>query len=176
MVGSRKTSLAAITGSVNSINVKAYEEGERGLPKRSVGTATVRLRGIDGDFNRHRVEERGGDLDRALLLLPLATIKQLNEEGWDEIAPGDLGENITTLGISYKEFVPGNIYRIGDYVEIEITEKCDPCGNLSLVPGVGTERVHEFVRTMIDRRGWYAKVLEEGQIKEGDEIAELYYD
>ena len=95
---------------------------------------------------------------------------------------GDLGENIITEWIPYESFVPGQRYRIGEGVEIEITKPCKACGNLAVLPYVGKERRQEFMsaltrkegdKLVFNRRGWYAKVIKEGRINKYDPIVEL---
>ncbi len=160
-----------MSGTIHQINIKPETPNERGLPKKPVETANVFYHGIDGDFNRYREEKCHGRLDKALLIMPLETLVQLNSEGWP-IKPGDIGENITTLGILYNDFSPNRNYKIGE-IEIRITEPCKPCGNLKILPYIGKERWPEFKQTMKGRRGWYAQVLKEGRINVGDEIVEI---
>ena len=144
---------------------------ERGLPKKKTETAFVLLNGIEGDFNRYRQEKCHGRLDRALLLMPLEMLAQLNNEGWP-IQPGDIGENITTEGIPYFDFSPNKKYKIGE-IEIKISEQCTPCGNLKILRYVGKEKWSEFKKVMNGRRGWYAAVTKEGRISPGDSINEI---
>jgi MOSC domain-containing protein YiiM len=49
-----------------------------------------------------------------------------------------------------------------------VTEACDPCDELYSLPYVGKEKGPAFVKTMMGRRGWYAKVLREGEIEPGN--------
>ncbi|MHA2028578.1 MAG: MOSC domain-containing protein [Candidatus Kariarchaeaceae archaeon] len=35
---------------------------------------------------------------------------------------------------------------------------------------MGEEKVNEFIKTMKNRRGWYAKVLKEGSVSKGEKI------
>jgi MOSC domain-containing protein YiiM len=109
-----------VHGNVFQINVKPETVGQRGLPKYPTERALVTSSGLDGDFNRWRHEEAHGDLAMAILLMPLETIEELQEEGWP-IKPGDIGENFTTEGIPYNSFAPGNHYEIGKAV-ITITK------------------------------------------------------
>lgn len=51
-----------------------------------------------------------------------------------------------------------------------ITRPCDPCSNLYLLPYVGERRGPEFMKTMLQRRGWYARVLTPGRVRRGDPI------
>ena len=88
------------------------------------------------------------------------------------MGPGHIGENITTEGLPYDSFAPGNKYRIGEVI-VQISKACPPCRYLHSVPYVGEEKGPEFVRTMSDRRGWYARVLQEGEIGQSDPIEML---
>ena len=156
---------------VYQINIKPEIAGERGLPKRSVESVIVSYSGIDGDFNRYRQEKHNGRQYWALLLMSFEMIGQLNQEGW-AITPGDIGENITTIGVPYGDFSPNKRYKVGE-IEIQISEPCTPCGNLKVLPYVGKERWPEFKKTMLGRRGWYAQVLKEGRISRGDLISKI---
>ena len=158
-------------GAVVGLHVKPEIPGERGLPKRPVSTLRVGPSGADGDFNRWREEERAGDGDYALLLYPVEMLDALNDEGWP-IRPGDLGENILTRGLPYAELAPPGQFEVGEAV-VEASKVCEPCDNLFLLPYVGKGRGPEFLKTMLDRRGWYARVLRPGTVRLGDSVRRL---
>lgn len=157
---------------VHAINIKLYSPGQRGIPKKSVGWARVTEAGVTGDFNRYRQEAKSGTLDRAVLLLPYETIQDLNAEGWP-VKPGDLGENITTIHKPYGSFACGQAYRIGTDAVVRVTEPCHPCNNLKFLDYIGDDRVDEFVRTLVGRRGWYASVISDGIVKRDDPLVRL---
>ncbi len=159
------------SGTVYQLNRKPELPEEHGLPKAPIEEARVTTKGLDGDFNRFRHEEKADDPGMALLIVPLETIEAFNREGWP-VRPGDLGENITSRGVAYDDFAPGRTFQIGA-VRIEVTKPCTPCTNLFLLPYVGDARGPEFLRVTLDRRGWYARVLEEGRIRVGDTIRRL---
>ena len=143
-------------GTVYQLNHKPQTPGERGLPKHPVLAALVTKKGMDGNYNNYRQETNNGDPNKALLLLPLQTIEDLNDDSWYSgwpVRPGDLGENITTLGISYNSFQPKKLYKIGEAL-ISITEEAQPCINLAVLPYVGNKNITEFMRSLKDRRGW----------------------
>ena len=153
---------------IHQINRKPQTSDERGIPKVPVYEVAVMANGIEGDFNRYRHEKKKDSPNMALLIMPLETIQELNEEGWP-IEPGDIGENITTVGIEYKDLRMRKRFRLGK-VEIEITTEVTPCTNLFVLPYVGREKGPAFIKTMLNRRGWYARVLKEGNITKGDII------
>lgn len=155
-------------GRVVGLHMKGPVVGERGLPKAATEELQIVRGGVVGDFNRFRHEERHDDPDMAILVIPRETIDQLNREGWP-VRPGDLGENITTEGLGYDAFRPGVRFRAGQAL-LEVSKACDPCDNLYLLPYVGAARGPEFLRTMLGRRGWFARVLHEGRARRGDSV------
>lgn len=146
-------------------------QGERGLPKLAVALAHVSYQGVEGDYNHYRKKWKFNTASRALLIYPKEMYQQLQIEGWSANL-GDLGENITTEEISYEYFLLKSIWNIGE-VQIKISEPCNPCKVLGLLEYVGEKRKVEFVKTLVNRRGWYAEVLKEGVIKKGDIIERI---
>jgi len=159
------------TGHVFQINRKSRTPGERGLPKIPVEDARLTAEGLDGDYNMYRHDVSKDDPAMAVLLMPLEMLEQLNREGWP-VRPGDIGENITSTGLPYDSFAPGYRFRVGD-AELEVTKPCTPCDNLYLLPYVGEARGPEFLKVMLDRRGWYLKVLRAGRVRRGDPIVRI---
>jgi MOSC domain-containing protein YiiM len=156
------------SGRVFALHRKPQIAGEHGLPKPTVPEAFISQAGLEGDYNRYRHEEKKDDPGMAVLLVPRETLDELQREGWP-VRPGDLGENITTEGIAYNDFVPGNRFRVGEVV-LEVSKACTPCDNLYLLPYVGPARGPEFLKVMLDRRGWYARVVREGRVRAGDPV------
>jgi len=167
----RPTSPAAVRGRVRSLHKKPETPGEHGLPKPTVREARISQAGLAGDFNRYRHEDQQDEPNQAVMLMPIEMIRTLNAEGWP-IQEGDIGENVTTEGIPYGEFRPGDRFRVGDAV-LEISKPCTPCTNLHLLPYVGDAKGPRFLNTMVDRRGWYASVVREGRVRTGDVIERL---
>ena len=164
----------SMKGSVYQLSVKPRTENERGLPKQEVSTAYLRAEGLEGDYNTYRnsILFQGNRMNRAVLMYPYEMLEQLQSEGWP-VAPGHLGENITSCGIPYDAFVLGQQYRIGPDAIIEVVEVCSPCRWLHVLPYVGKKNQKEFIATLINRRGWYARVIREGMLQKGDEIQPL---
>ena len=144
------------------INVKPNTANEHGIPKTSVISAILSKSGLEGDYNNYRTIKKSRNPDMAVLLFSIETIKELNKEGWP-IKPGDLGENFTLTGIPHSYFSPNQQYQIGESL-IEISFECDPCQNLSVLSYVGNTKINKFIKTLMHRRGWYARVLKEGLI------------
>ena len=157
--------------SVLQINKKSKTKTEAGLPKVPIDKADVTLMGIDGDFNRFRSTKKANDPKMALLVLTTDIINELNNEDWP-IKPGDLGENLTLTDIDYRSLAPKQKYAIGS-TQIEISFICDPCSNLTVLPYVGKGKIKDFIKILLNRRGWYAKVLKAGRISKGDIVTKL---
>ncbi|MHA2097117.1 MAG: MOSC domain-containing protein [Candidatus Kariarchaeaceae archaeon] len=160
-------------GTVISINVKNREKFKEtgyttGLPKFEISEAKVSVSGVADDYNDYRTKSKQNTQDRAILIMTVDALKQLETEGWP-IKPGDIGENFTIDGIPYGSIEIGHKYAVGG-VTIQITEICNPCARLSNLSYVGEEKVNEFIKTMKNRRGWYAKVLKEGSVSKGEKI------
>jgi MOSC domain-containing protein YiiM len=140
-----------------------------GVPKRAVQSARVTPLGLEGDGHRNR--ELHGGSDRALCLFALERIDALRAEG-HPIAPGALGENLTVAGLDWDAVTPGDRFRLGDAVVVEITRFTSPCQNIRLAFEAG-----DYARVSQKRHpGWsrvYARVLAPGLLRAGDPIVRL---
>ena len=155
-----------MAGTILQVNVKSKVRDERGLPKYAVKHSYVTKQGLDGDYNKYRQTKKKGNKDMAILVYPIETIQELNQEGWP-VQPGDVGENLTVKGYALDSFKVGQQYIAGNST-IEISLECDPCTNLSLLPYVDQKHIKTFMNTVLHRRGWYARVIKDGEIKPGD--------
>ena len=152
---------------VFQISVKPDTVGEIGLPKRPATQVQIDTAGLTGDYNRYRQKKNAPDL--AALIISTDVLGELNKEGWP-VKPGDLGENLTIANIDYGPISPDQKYSIGE-VEIEISYTCDPCANLYALPYVGDKRRFEFIKTIMNRREWYTRILNEGSILVGNSFS-----
>jgi len=103
--------------------------------------------------------------DRALLLMTQDILNFYNENTY-EIRPGDLGENVLLKGVNYDSLVAGTKIKIGN-VTCELTEQATTCRKVLTLP-FAVNRKAPFTKISKNKRGWYAKVLEEGDINVGD--------
>ena len=155
-------------GAVLQLNIKSRTPGEPGLPKIPVQRIAVSEQGVGGDYNNWRMENAPGDRDQAVLLMTDEILTQLQREGWP-VQPGHMGENVTLTKIPESALGPGKRLKIGDVV-LEVSKACDPCKRLYSLPYVGDERGPDFLRTLVGRRGWYARVLHPGVIERGASV------
>ena len=153
-----------MTGRIVQINVSPG-----GVPKRPVPRARVLRSGLEGDAHRNR--ELHGGPDRALCLFSLERIEDLHAEV-HRVEPGTLGENLTVSGLDWPRVQPGDVYRLGEEVLVQITRFTSPCLTVrtAFLDG-GSSRVSETRHP-----GWsrvYARVLVPGEIAAGDSVERL---
>ena len=134
------------------------------------------------DYNHYRSINKSlkGTEDRAVSIVTrdiynkLNEILRITEEHSIKVEIGDLGENITLENIEYYDFEVGTIIKLNNVV-LEITEPCIACFRLGTVTWAdiagGTNWWRKKNNTSISNfinipgaRGWYAKVLTEGNV------------
>lgn len=157
-------------GLVYAIHTAPQNSEDLSLPKRPILHTRVLTSGLEDDRNRYRASKHGNTPDRAILLFTVDEILALQNDGWP-VHPGHLGENFTLLGIAPQSLYPGRQCEIGN-VKVEITEYAKPCKNLKALPYASTqEQLVSFIARLTEkRRGWYAKVLEEGTVRLQDPV------
>lgn len=137
-----------------------------GVPKRALREADVTVDGLVGDSQADR-RHHGGP-QRAVCLYALERILELQAEG-HPIFPGAAGENVTVVGLDWSTVVPGQTWRLGDDVILEIASYTAPCATIG-------DCFRERKQNRISHKhnpGWsrlYAKVVVPGRISVGDPV------
>jgi MOSC domain-containing protein YiiM len=137
-----------------------------GVPKHSVPEAWVSVEGIRNDGHRNKVLHGGPH--RAICVYSFERIQALRQEG-HTMHPGALGENFTLAGLDWSRIHPGDHMRIGEQVCIEITSFCEPCRRI--MQWFQKENFNRVAQEL--HPGWsrlYARVLSEGQVRQGDRV------
>ncbi|HEX3815182.1 MAG TPA: MOSC domain-containing protein [Mycobacteriales bacterium] len=102
---------------------------------------------------------------------------ELRDQGF-EVAPGQLGENVTTSGIDLLGLPRGTILSLGEQAVIEITGLRNPCGQINglqtgLMKAVlGRDADGEVIR----KAGVMAVVVTGGPVRPGDPITLTFPD
>ena len=97
------------------------------------------------------------DSSRQVLLIEKETLDDL------QILPGQVKENITTIGISLMKLKHRDRLKVGKDVILEITKACSPCSRMEEIrPGL--------LRALAGRRGMLTRVMQGGKIRRGDTI------
>ena len=125
--------------------------------------------GLAGDTQADR-GVHGGD-GKALHHYPAEHYAQLAAAFPDalHLAPGGLGENISTRGLTEAEICIGDIFRIGS-ARIQVSQPRTPCWKID------TRTACEGVSAFVGEHGlagWYYRVLETGEIAAGDLLKHL---
>ena len=112
---------------------------------------------------------------RQIHLIHLELLNELAEKGYT-VNPGELGENITTVGISLLDLPKNTLLKIGKQVSIQITGLRNPCHQIDkfqkglLKEVVGKDKSGAIVRMA----GIMGIVLKGGIINSQDEIEITY--
>ena len=129
---------------------------EKGVIKNPIEKGFFKINhGLEGDAH-------AGDWHRQVSLLGIESIKKMKAIGIESIATGQFAENITTEGLTLYEIPVGTKLKIGE-VLFEVTQIGKECHKGCKIKDLVGECV-------MPKEGIFAKVLEEGYIKSGDNI------
>ena len=108
---------------------------------------------------------------RQVHLIYYELFDELREAGF-AVAPGQMGENVTTEGIDLLNLPKGARLYLGDAAVIEVTGLRNPCRQLNkLQPGLMEATLARDAAGNLERKaGVMAIVLSGGEVKNGDPI------
>jgi MOSC domain-containing protein YiiM len=129
---------------------------KKGTRKTPVNEAYIsKNHGLEGDAH-------AGKWHRQVSFLSSESIDSAKAQGLD-VTFGDFAENIATTGIDWKILPLGTRVRLGKSVLVEITQIGKECHNKCAI-------YYKAGDCIMPREGVFARVLEEGPIRMGDEI------
>jgi len=144
--------VAATKGRIKAISVSK----EKGTKKVNVPEAELRADfGIIGDAH-------AGNWHRQVSLLAVESIDRMVAKG-AKVSPGDFAENITTEGLNLHELPVGSKLKLGQSVELEITQFGKKCHSRC-------EIFEQMGDCIMPREGVFAKVTRAGAISVGGVI------
>jgi MOSC domain-containing protein YiiM len=118
-----------------------------------------------GDIDNH-----GGD-DQAVYAYAREDYDWWEEELGRQLAGGAFGENLTTVGIDVNGALIGEVWRIGEELELQPTFGRIPCATFQ--DRMGEPRwLKRF--TQVNRTGAYLRVITPGEVRAEDEISVVY--
>lgn len=140
--------------------------------KRPV-TERVQMRTLNVDGDRQADLVNHGGRDKAVYAYPSEHYAYWRDElPGVELPGGSFGENLTTQGLLESDVCLGDRFKIGG-AEVVVTQPRIPCFKLNLK----FQRDDMIQRFLASRRtGFYFRVLREGEIGAGDEIARVHQD
>ena len=136
--------------------------------------------GVEGDAHagvtvKHRSRVRRDPSQpnlRQVHLVHSELFDELRDKGF-RVTPGDIGENVTTLGIDLLALPTGTRLRLGDAATVEITGLRNPCVQLdTFQKGLMAATLDkDSDGNLIRKAGVMGVVLVGGEIRPGDAIA-----
>ena len=108
---------------------------------------------------------------RQVHLIHAELFDELRAAGFD-IAPGQIGENVTTQGLDLLSLPAGTRLRLGDAAAVELTGLRNPCVQLDRFrPGLMAAVLdRDAAGGLIRKAGVMAIVLADGPVRPGDPI------
>jgi len=142
--------------------------GRSAIDKRPVaGSVAVGPLGLDGDECADKVDH--GGFEQALYAYAREDLDWWTEQLARELPSGTFGENLTTTGIDVSAALIGETWRIGSAL-VQVTGARIPCMTFKS----WLDEPH-WVKRFADagRPGAYLRVLSEGSVQAGDDLAVL---
>ena len=139
-------------GKVLAVNISK----EKGTRKSNVGQSCLLPEfGLKDDAH-------GGKWHRQVSLLAMESIQKMVQLGL-KVGPGDFAENITTEGLDLVKLPIGTRITIGQDALLEVTQIGKVCHTRCAI-------YYQAGDCVMPKEGIFAKVIEGGEIKVGDEI------
>jgi MOSC domain-containing protein YiiM len=135
--------------------------------------------GVAGDTHAGPTVQHRSRVRRDPSAPNLRQVHLIAEELFDEVAstghavaPGDLGENVTTAGVDLLALPTGALLRLGDDAVVEVTGLRNPCRQIDgHSPGLMGELVSRAADgTVVRRAGVMAVVRRGGVVRPGDAL------
>ena len=136
--------------------------------RRADGPVKVGPYGVYADVQADR--KHHGGFDKALYAYAQEDAEYWSQQLGRDLAPGFFGENLRTSGIDVNAAKIGEIWQIGERVQVQVTMPRTPCQTFARWVGGADER--GWVKRFSNERrlGPYLRVLTSGRIEAGDEI------
>jgi MOSC domain-containing protein YiiM len=145
--------------------------------------ASIRLvegLGVEGDAHQGRLVKHRSRVARdptqpnlrQVHLLHAELFDELGAAGFQRVAPGRLGENVTTRGIDLLRLPAGARLRLGATAVVEVTGLRNPCRQLDQFEAGLMAAVldHDTAGGLVRKAGVMAVVLVGGEVQPGDPI------
>ena len=129
----------------------------------------VKVHTLGAEGNDVGLKAHHGGVDKALFFMSDVSFPALNEllgEKFDFHGSAIYGENFVVSGLHEDNVCVGDRYKIGSTL-LEVSQPRKPCERLS--HNTKNENTREVIRQS-GWTGWYVRVIEEGEIHQGDEL------
>jgi MOSC domain-containing protein YiiM len=133
----------------------------------------VRLTTLNLEGDRQADLRVHGGVHKAVYAYPFEHYDHWRRElGRDDLGYGQFGENLTVQGLLEDDVHVGDVFRVGTAL-LQVSQPRTPCFKLGIKMGTQSF-LKPFLRS--GRIGFYLRVLEEGEVGEGDAIARIRSD
>lgn len=168
-----------MAGSVIAVACRATHEFSKDV------CLSIRLipgEGVAGDAHRGTTVKHRSRVARDPSVPNLRQVHLIHAELFDELrgrgfdlAPGDIGENVTTRGLDLLGLSAGTVLEIGGQVRLEVTGLRNPCPQLDRFRGGLMQAVlgRDAAGALVRKAGIMAVVREGGEVRAGDAIRAL---
>ncbi len=137
--------------------VAVCTSAEKHVQKEAVEQVVLVVeKGIEGDAHF-------GFGHRQVSLLADESVEKMRARGLKDLRPGAFGENLVTRGIDLLSFSVGDRLRIGDSVLLEVSQIGKECVDRCAIYYAAGDCI-------MPREGIFARVIEGGTVRPGDEI------
>ena len=142
-------------GKVLAVNISE----EKGTRKTNIQSCLLlKDHGLKGDAH-------AGPWHRQVSLLANESIEKMRAMGLN-VGYGDFAENITTTGVDLVHLPIGTTIRIGDSMILRVTQIGKECHDRCAI-------YYQAGDCVMPKEGIFAEVVNEGEVKVGDEIYQL---
>lgn len=151
-----------------------------GIPKLARDEITlVAGNGVEGDYHAGAFVRHRSRAAKDPTQPNLRQVHLIHSELFDElaplgiaVAPGQMGENVTTRGLALLDLAPGTRLRLGDSAVVEITGLRNPCNTLDAVDERLLAQVARKAAdgSVVRKAGIMGIVVEGGAVRPGDAI------
>lgn len=114
------------------------------------------------NFGIERDAHASSETHRQVSLLATETIQVVKDKGVD-VGPGAFGENLCVSGITLASVKIGDVLEVGDGVRLEITQIGKECHTRCSI-------YYRAGLCVMPTDGLFARVIQGGEVKEGDSI------
>ena len=135
--------------------------------------------GVEGDAHAGRTVKHRSRVAKDPSQVNLRQVHLIHSELFDElegkgftIGEGEIGENITTLGIDVLALPKGTVLKIGNTAAVEVTGLRNPCSQLDTLQKGLMKAVldKDNEGNLVRKAGIMGIVQESGEVRVGDEI------
>jgi MOSC domain-containing protein YiiM len=165
---------------VTAVVIAVSCSGSHSMSKPAQGTIKLLAGlGVEGDAHLGKTDQHLYHMKKDPTRVNLRQVHLIHSELHEELrasgfelAPGEMGENVTTSGIDLLGLPTGTRLHLGDAAIIEVTGLRNPCHQLNKVrPGLMAATLDKDADgNLIRKAGVMAIVVEGGAVRAGDSI------